>query len=212
MTTIGVAVPCYQPHHHYLNRLIDNMIGQTRRPDYVVISCSSWTSDKRKDMVCGGIPITILYWKRRIVQAENRNIAAAALGTDIITFIDADDLMHPRRLEFILEAFQKTNCDVIVHGYQNIKYGKNEPFEEEPELKLTDDVIVKNPTQPGCMTQHGDKPFHHAHIGITKKTFSRFQYPIEERYYRMEDSVYLATLVQNGMNIRHLDNKLSQYM
>ena len=188
------------------------MIGQSRRPDYVVISCSSWTSDEIKNMICGGIPITILYWKRRIVQAENRNIAAASLGTDIITFIDADDLMHPRRLEFILEAFQKTHCDVIVHGYQNIKYGKNEPFEEEPELKLTDDVIVKNPTQPGCMTENRDKPFHHAHIGITKEAFSRFQYPIEERYYRMEDSVYLATLVQNGMNIRYLDNKLSQYM
>jgi hypothetical protein len=212
MPTIGVAIPCYEPHHHYINGLIDNMIGQTRKPDRVVISCSSWSSDDRKDMVCGGIPVTILYWRRRIVQAENRNIAARELGTDIITFIDADDVMHPRRLEFILEGFDKAKCDVIVHNYQFVKEGSGVPCEVEDELKLTDDIIIKNPTQPGCRTQGIEKPFHHAHIGIMKEVFSKFQYPIEERYYRIEDSVYLATLLQNGMNIRYLNNKLSQYM
>jgi glycosyltransferase involved in cell wall biosynthesis len=163
-------------------------------------------------MVCGGIPITILYWKRRVVQAENRNIAAKQLGTDVIAFIDADDLMHPRRLEFILEAFQQTQCDVIVHGYQNSKYANDMTFDEEPELNITDEVVVKNPTQPGCMLESGSQSFHHAHIGITKDAFSRVQYPIEERYYRIEDSIYLSSLLQNGMKIRYIDNKLSHYM
>jgi glycosyltransferase involved in cell wall biosynthesis len=188
------------------------MIQQTRKPDRVVISCSSWNNDTRKEIVCSGIPVTVLYWKRTIVQAENRNIAAQELGTDIISFIDADDLMHPRRLEFILEAFERVQCDVIVHSYQDAKYGRILPFEEESELKLTDDVLVKKPTRPGCMFENGQQPFHHAHIGITKKAFSRFQYPIEEQYYRIEDAVYLATLLQNGVRIRYLDNKLSQYM
>lgn len=212
MATIGIAIPCYEPHHHLLYGLFDSIAAQTRKPDRIVVSCSSWKIDKRKDHVYNGIPITILYAKRRIVQAENRNIAARLLNTDIISFIDADDLMHPKRLEFILAGFEKAGCDVIVHSYQNSKYSRTIPFEEETEVRLTDDVIVKSPSQPGCMFENGEQPFHHAHIGITREAFSKFQYPIEQRYYRIEDSVYLATLLQNGMKIRYLDNKLSQYM
>lgn len=211
MPTIGVAIPCYEPHHYYINGLIDNAIAQTRKPDRVVISCSSWHEDSRRNMVCGGIPITILYWKRRIVQAENRNIAARELGTDIITFLDADDLMHPRRIEYILRAFEEAKCDVIVHDFNWVKEGDHTSFQDEPVMKLTNYVIVKKPDQVGCMIEDGSQPFHHAHLGITKEAFSKIQFPIEEIFYRIEDSVYLGMLLENQMKIRHLANKLSQY-
>lgn len=211
MPTIGVAIPCYEPHHYLINGLVDNAIAQTRRPDRVVISCSSWQENSRRDMICGGIPITILYWKRPIVQAENRNIAARELGTDIITFLDADDLMHPRRLEYMLRAFEESKCDVIVHDYQWIKEGSNIPFADEPVMNLTDDVIVKKPYEVGCMLENGEQPFHHAHLGITKEAFSKVQFPINAVFYRIEDSVYLGMLVDSQMKIRYLANKLSQY-
>ena len=211
MPTIGLAVPCYEPHHNYINGLVDNVIAQTRRPDRVIISCSSWHEDSRREMICGGIPITILYWKRPIVQAENRNIAARELGTDIITFLDADDLMHPRRLEYMLRAFEESKCDVIVHDYQWIKEGSNIPFADEPVMNLTDHVIVKKPYEVGCMLEDGSQPFHHAHLGITREAFSKIQFPMQERFYRIEDSVYMEMLLKGQMKIRHLANKLSQY-
>lgn len=211
MPTIGLAIPCYEPHHHFINGLIDNAIAQTRRPDKIVISCSSWSENTKRKLVCGGIPITILYWKRAIVQAENRNIAANELKTDFITFLDADDLMHPRRIEYMLRAFQESKCDVVVHDYQWVKEGSDTPYADEPQMKLTDNIILKSPDQPGCILEDGSQPFHHAHIGITKEAFSKIQYPIDERFYRIEDSLYLRMLLENQMKIRHLANKLSQY-
>lgn len=211
MSTIGIAIPCYEPHHNLLYRLFDSIAAQTRKPDRIVVSCSSWKIDTRKEHVYNGIPITIVYAKRNIVQAENRNIAARLLNTDIISFIDADDVMHPRRLEYILRGFQETKCDAIVHNYQHVHRSTQTPYEAEDELVFSPYPIVKNPDQPGCMSA-GDVPFHHAHISVTRGVFARFQYPIEHRYYRIEDSVYVATLFANEVDIRHIANKLSQYM
>ena len=210
--TIGVAIPCYKPHHHLLYRLIDSIADQTHKPNKIVVSCSSWDTDTIKEHVHREIPVTVVYSKRRIVQAENRNIAARMLGTDIVTFIDADDLMNPRRIEFLLQAFEKTGCDCIVHDFQYIPHGTYVPHENETEIKISEDIVVKNPTQPGCMTSPNNKSFHHAHLAVTKEVFARFQYPVEEQYYRIEDSVYLATLLRTGVKICYLENKLSQYM
>lgn len=211
MITIGVAIPCYQPHHHLLYRLFDSISAQTRKPEKIVVSCSSWNTDTRKDHVYNGIPIIIVYAKRRIVQAENRNIAASLLGTDLVSFIDADDLMHPRRLEYIVKGVQETGCDAIVHNYQYVNQSVPVSFEDENEIELSKYRIIKNPHHNGCMSE-GNIAFHHAHITVTRDVFAKFQYPIEQAYYRIEDSVYVATLVANGIDIRHIVNKLSQYM
>jgi hypothetical protein len=53
-------------------------------------------------------PITILASPKPLLAGANRNAAAAkavALGANILSFFDADDLMHPRRLELIEKAF-----------------------------------------------------------------------------------------------------------
>lgn len=212
--SIGVAIPCYEPHHKYLPALLESIANQTHKPNRVVISCSSWAYDGRVDTFYKGIPLTILYWSRLVVQAENRNLAGAELETDYISFFDADDLMHPRRIEYILKAFERSKCDVIVHDYQYVLRGSGETFIEYDTLDLTDHIIVKNPNQPGCMLETGEEyqPFHHAHLTVHKSVFSRFQYPIDMCYYRREDSVYLSMLLYNQFRIRHIGNKLSQYM
>lgn len=208
--TIGVAIPCYKPHHSFLNRLFDSIAAQTHRPDRVVVSCSSWSVDEVRELMVHDIPVTIVYAQRRILQAENRNIAASLLGTSIITFIDADDTMHPKRLEYILRAFQETNCDGVVHNYQYVDNSSPVPYDTEDEYLCDEHLVKKDPAAIGCMVD-GNKPLHHAHLSITMYVFSRFQYPIEEHYYRIEDSVYLAALVQNGVAVRYLHNKLSHY-
>jgi hypothetical protein len=208
--TIGIAIPCYKPHHHLLNALFDSIAEQTHRPDKVVVSCSSWDYDGTRDLMIGDIPVTIVYAQRHIVQAENRNIAARLLGTDIISFIDADDRMHPRRLEYVLRAFQETECDGVVHNYQRVKHGSATPYGPEDEYICASGHVLKNPTALGCIVAE-DKDIHHAHVSVTRDVFSRFQYPVGGHFYRIEDAVYLGTLVENGLAIRYLDNKLSQY-
>lgn len=214
MASIGIAIPCYEPHHVYIRQVLDSIANQTQKPNKVVISCSSWPYDGRVDTEYKGIPLTILYWARRIVQAENRNLAASELNTDYISFFDADDLMHPRRIEYILKAFDEAKCDVIVHDYQYTMRNSDDPFIEYDALDITQRIVIKNPIQPGCMLDDENQyqPFHHAHLTVKKYVFDMIRYPEDDCYYRVEDSVYLAMLLGTGFCIRHVGNKLSQYM
>ena len=128
---IGVAIPCYSRHAHLLGSLFENIYMSTVKPVQIVVSCSSWDKDEIVTGQYKDIPIMIKYSKRRINQAENRNIAAGLLDTELISFIDADDLMHPQRLEYIVKAFQQSSFDVIYHDYEGkLDDQYNDPFGE----------------------------------------------------------------------------------
>ena len=208
--SIGVAIPCYEPHHKYLSGLLESIANQTRRPDKIVISCSSWPYDGRVDTSYKDIPLTILYWSRMVIQAENRNIAASELDTEYISFFDADDLMHPRRIEYILKTFQQTKCQAIVHSYERIERSLVVPFEDNDELIISEKEVVKAPNAIGVCVE--DLPIHHAHISITRDVFTRYTFDENPYMYRIEDSVYAATLVHNAIRIKYIANKLSHFM
>lgn len=209
MASIGIAIPCYEPHHNYLRQLLDSIANQTQKPNKVVISCSSWPYDGRVDTEYKGIPLTILYWSRVIVQAENRNLAASELDTDYISFFDADDLMHPRRIEYILKAFERSGCHAIVHNYQRVQRPLTVVFEDTDELILSENEVVKDPNAIGVSVGF---PIHHAHITVSKKVFEEFKFDENPYMYRIEDSLYAATLVNHGIQIKYIVNKLSQFM
>ncbi len=99
------------------------MIAQTRQPDYVIISFSE-VSPKRQPVIDASgftFPIEFLYEAKQLYAGANRNRAAeraTALGADLLSFFDADDIMHPRRLECVEELFEKDPTLVgLVHHF-----------------------------------------------------------------------------------------------
>ena len=114
---IGVAIPCYVGHLDKLLNLLDSIDNQTRLPDKVVVSCSS-TIDHQV-FPNYKFPFEIVYDEAKKNTAQNRNIAAERLlDNDAISFIDADDIMHPQRIEFIERAFE--GGAGIVNPHSNI--------------------------------------------------------------------------------------------
>ena len=97
---IGVAIPCYIGHIEQLQVLLDSIAAQTRLPDKVVVSCSS-TTEMPPEFSKYEFDLQIICDPMRKNTAQNRNIAAQLLDTDVITFFDADDVMHPQRIEFV---------------------------------------------------------------------------------------------------------------
>ena len=113
---IGVAIPCYYGHISNLINLLDSIQSQSILPDKVVVSCSSTSIFENNKKY--SFPLRIIVTKERKNAAQNRNIAAAQLDTmDLITFIDADDIMHPQRIEVLLLVIQNYNSDIILHNY-----------------------------------------------------------------------------------------------
>jgi glycosyltransferase involved in cell wall biosynthesis len=215
--TIGVAIPCYSGHVRYITPLLDNIAESTRKPDDIVISCSSSENNRTLAFVYKDMSVRIWYSTERLNQATNRNRAASLLKTDLITFIDADDLMHPKRIEYLCKAFEsRPDIDVVYHNYlYNHVSKRNDPFWDEPEFNPLPNPMVKNPAAVGLMVltnPPGQYEHHHAHVTLRKAVFDRLKFDEEWRFYRMEDSIYGVKLLNNNIPMLFLNNRLTRYI
>ena len=100
---LGVAIPCFINHIEQCYVLLESINQQTRIPDQVVVSCSS---SKETDFIKREykFPLIVITTEDKQIAAQNRNAAAKLLDTDIIAFMDADDIMHPQRIEILLRV------------------------------------------------------------------------------------------------------------
>ena len=210
---IGVAIPCYEKHFHLLATLIDNISKSTVRPDHITVSCSSWTHDRRTDTLYDGIPVSIQYSKKVLNQATNRNIAAGMLNTLLISFIDADDLMHPSRLEYVIRAFKEGPYHAIYHNFtwEPISHYFN-PFDPIDEFNLLSNPVVPDPNAVGLLVDDSPHGLHHAHVTVRRDVFNRFKFDESWEAYRREDSLYGRMLSENGVSLGYLANKLTRYI
>jgi glycosyltransferase involved in cell wall biosynthesis len=185
---IGVAIPCFINHINACYRLLDSIDKQTRLPDQVIVSCSS---SKATDFVQKNykFPLRIIITETRQNAALNRYIAASNLQTDTICFFDADDIMHPQRLEAIEAAFQGS-ANIILHSFL-----LNEECSQEFPVLSTFDIqynILKK-CYSGCITFNqydNNKRLAHGHVSVTRAVFEQVKFPIESEYETREDCVF----------------------
>lgn len=192
MPTLGVAIPCYHGHINILKNLLDSIEKQTRKPDMVVVSCSG-TNDTPYTQDQYSFPLNIITNPNKMNTAQNRNIAANALDTDIISFIDADDQMHFQRLEIIEKAFEN-DIVIFLHNYID-------GF-DKPDIKYDDIVFDINRIglyPCGWMIYHIDNPqnnIHNAHVSIHKNIFNLIKYNESPYWCAREDSLFNSEIVK----------------
>lgn len=189
MPTIGVAIPCYHGHVKHLALLLDNIEKQIRKPDMVVVSCSGVDYDIHYEH---SYPLQIITTPYKQNSSQNRNIAASKLETDIITFIDADDLMHFQRLAIIEKAFVENNIVILLHNfivgfdtlditYDNIMFDINT-------LIVIDEYVIQHIKTPSNI--------HNGHCSIDRKLLTHVRYNESPTHYGKEDSVFNADIIR----------------
>jgi hypothetical protein len=201
MVTIGLAIPCYKHHIRFIPRIIENLVAQTRKPDAVVISCSSVDADALKELESlpqTDMDLTIIPIKEYKNAAANRNIAANHLKTDLISFFDVDDLMHPQRTAFIENAYEKTKFDAFYH---------NHIFREETfETYTSCDIHILNPTQKPT------RPATAGHVTVRRELFKQIMWPEGKVYEGCEDSAYLMMITFPEVVVTvYVSNALTKY-
>jgi glycosyltransferase involved in cell wall biosynthesis len=224
---IGVAIPCYIGHIDPLFKLLDSIQNQTVIPDKVVISCSSTTKTHFEfKLECYFEKIQQYKFFLQIITSEekkcasqNRNIAAFKLSDmDYITFIDADDVMHPQRIEILLKVFQDNDSDIILHNYHN--YHNSEILDgitkkiESHEINIRSNSLKQ--CYSGCLTHKyyydtNDK-IHHGHVSIKQAIFNQIQFPEEPDFYTKEDCVFCYRVFSlENIKDSYIVNELSYY-
>jgi hypothetical protein len=209
---IGVAIPCYIKHIPNLLILLDSIEAQTRKPDIVSISCSSTHYHQFPILKTYSFLINVKIHLDIKSTAQNRNIAGDNLDTDIISFFDADDVMHPRRIELLEYAFLE-QCDIVLHScVSDANFDMNFPIDT---INIMRNVLRQCVT--GCIIldesiiTHGQLA--HGHVTVRKSIFNIVHFPEEECYYFREDCIFCHS-VFNIQNIQHayLNYPLSLYI
>jgi hypothetical protein len=204
---IGVAVSCYVNHLPLLIELFDSIECQTRLPDKVVVSCSSTKKEEElKNIKKYSFDYEIIYTNEYKKAATNRNIAISnLLDMEYITFIDADDIMHPQRIELLLRTFDETSGDIILHNFsyennlkpiKNLKYSINELF-------------VSN---CGCITSQYNYRIHHSQCTVRRYILEFVLFNEDILYDKKEDCKFCYDVFKliNVVNV-YIMNELSWY-
>jgi glycosyltransferase involved in cell wall biosynthesis len=211
---IGVAIPCYHGHIENLFNLLDSIQSQTVLPDKVVVSCSSTKLVENKNVYT--FPLEILICEEQKNAAQNRNIAASnLLDMDYITFIDADDIMHPERIEILLEVIKKEESDIILHNFYDETEYNDTIFNKIQMIHIRNNSLVQS--WSGCITHRNGyydyiDRIHHSQVTVKKTIFEKIQFPEEAEFHKKEDCVfcYRVFSLPNITNA-YIQNKLSYY-
>lgn len=196
--SLGVVIPCHKPYIPYLRECLDSIESQTVKPSEVVVVCSSSSSsDIPNDYKTGySFPLKIITRETSHNSAENRNYGSDMLNTDAITFFDADDIMHPQRIEILFEALK--DSDVVLHSYMD-----SPMFERIEAPRIRRNELARGPT--GCVVYTPDYSarIHHGHVTLRKGVLDFVRFPENwSKYTRKEDSLFCGVVV----SMRHLCN------
>lgn len=212
--TLGIAIPTYKPHIPLLYKLLDTISNSTVLPDQVSVSVSS--IEKKEELEFNSYPFELIVTSTHECKnaSQNRNIASSKLTTDVVSFIDGDDVPHIKRNEYIMKSVQE-GCEVIVHNYQLARTRDDDyVFSDigEYELKrdyidMFDPNILPYPTS----SQERFVVFHNAHVTITRELANIFKY---DEYWREigEDAIFNRQLLCAGNKLSYISNKLSMYV
>lgn len=191
---ISICIPCIEKHTPFLYNCIDSINNQSVTPYEIIISISNISDLKRMDdikklcekiKIDSKIPIYIEYTFEKKYAGENRNICINKASGDIISFIDADDIMHKDRIKIIKNIFDKYPNHVgILHYFVENQYlDTNEEFEQNHLIQYSFSHLL-----------------HFGHASFRKKIFDEYKYGSDPRG---QDVKFIASILP-----KYFDNLL----
>jgi hypothetical protein len=115
---IGVAIGCSKKDLGVLTRCLDSIESQTQLPDIVAISVSGCApSDINLKKYSFLIHVFTISESRATAIDRNNAWRMIEKEADYVTFIEPNNSMLPRRIEFLDYAFKTQHCDFIVTNF-----------------------------------------------------------------------------------------------
>lgn len=214
--TIGVVIPCYKPHIGVLKNVLDSIEKQTQKPNMVIVSCSSSDESdipyKHEDY---SYPLKIYTHREKRNISENKNFGTRLINTDIVVYFDADDIMHPQRIEIIYNGFIKNpNMKLLLHSYRLNPTDFNYPIYDINNINYEIDPYYICRWGSVQLKRFFNKTIHNSHAAIKKSLFDEIQYVETPDAKGFEDTLFNRTLINKYPNsgfIGYCDYELTWY-
>src|SRR5262245_15747118 len=103
--SVSVVIPTYNC-GRLVTEAVDSVLGQTVPPAEVIVVDDGSQDDTAERLAAYAGRVRYLRQENQGVAAA-RNCGVAASGGEVVAFLDADDVWHPRKLEFQLAALDR---------------------------------------------------------------------------------------------------------
>lgn len=142
---ISVVIPTYNS-VPLVVEAVRSVLAQTRPADEVLVVDDGSTDDTAERLAAFGPPVRVIRKANGgVSSARNRGVAEAT--GDLIAFLDADDVWHPRKLEIQLNVLEK-HPDLGMFGTRTFDWPGPMPDPPDSSPQLTrvsfDRLIVRN--------------------------------------------------------------------
>lgn len=219
MQKISVIVPLIPEHDREVLRLMRYLKSQENYISELII-CRSETPKVRHADVLGkyvrwakkhklNFSIKLSSTPMKAYDGTNRNRGIDQASSDILICLDADDAYAENMIGIIIDLFEKTNSDVVLH---NFTYEMNDLSLVQAEisgfqyLTYPADADLMDFSTPISAMNNIEKPqIHHAHISFRKSR-------VKERYtdiFPGADTEYCKRLIRNGKKVLYIDQPIS---
>jgi hypothetical protein len=197
-------------------------------PDRVVISVSSVSPEDIHPFQAQDYPFDIRWLTTPKIQmcAANKNCAARAAmeaGTDFLSFFDSDDVMHPRRMEYIRRAAD-AGAALVIHSFFNWNPLETPVWDETPYSTLHGGEVIKKELllmtgsttpieffRPFFFDEDGEeRRLQTGQLSIHVKHFPPEGFP-EDSYVGCEDTYFTSVKIREGVPITYLPMELTAY-
>jgi glycosyltransferase involved in cell wall biosynthesis len=219
--TIGLVICAYKGHIPHLKRLFASIEAQTRKPDMVIVSCSSTEPHEMPySPESYSFPLSIYTHSEKKNCAQNRNYAASMMTTDIVSFMDADDIMHPQRMEIILDSFIKYDICIFMHNtydYEKTPFAAQQPvlFSPISSYQFTINRLYRSPTGSAEMNHEiqGASGFVTCgHVSVLRSVLHDILFRETVDYHGRDDTIFASDVIITYPNRNiYCYEKLSAY-
>lgn len=188
--TIDLGIPCTLRDKDYLETLLQSVKLQTLQPKNIIVSMQGDAGFSCPNCI-------FLKHNKSMNAAENRNAILNASNATYVTFMDCDDLMHPRRTEILFNAMKSR--DVAWHNYDSTPTS----ILHEPLRIIYDVKIDKKTHMVGNVGRVA-----HGHMTVRRGSTLMFRtnFPGEE------DVKFAQDMLNNGARSVFVKEELIQYI
>lgn len=218
-------IPLVGQHVRFMNRLLANISSSTVPLHEVIVVASGLTRElgAHLTLICSRFPnLPIKVVSGPLAPAgTNRNIGIRSSTGNWVTFLDADDLYLPNRLERLLFAANHYDAAAVGHDYATFRnslmgrlklallgMGGSRQSSNIPSAKQikSDDFVTSTGNGSTNITT---VRLHHAHILVKRDVFTKLLF--SDTPDRNEDGIFLRDLIQLGRTFFRVDEALSIY-
>jgi len=194
--TVSLCIPCAPEDIEPLTDfLLPSVRMQTHKPVEVVVALSSAppsVAERAKAnflRVLPDVPIVVAAVAEKAYAGVNRNRAAKNSKGDLLVYADADDALHPRRLEFLARIFAHFRPKIILGGW-SAGVEKVSPIPDPFQILYGKQILARGGTGWLGTLQHS---VHQGQPAVDRTVFDRVQ---QQPIRRAQDVAFLREVVK----------------